>query len=255
MGKLTDKVVIITGASGGVGAASAALFSREGAKLVLVGRDEARLTAAAAACDPERTRAVVADASDPAQIAQFVETAVSAFGGIDVLFANAGSEGKIAPIVSLDLEEYDRLHAVNSRGPFVAMQRVIPHLLARGGGTILFTSSTGAVTSFPGVSAYAMSKAGLLALVRCAASELASVGIRVNALVLGGIDNRMSQSLMEQMAPGNVAALYAQFAQGIPARRLGTNEDAAKAALFLACDDSSYCYGTSLVVDGGLTVI
>lgn len=255
MGKLTEKVVIITGASGGIGTATASLFSREGAKLVLVGRDEARLRKAAEGCDPGRTRTVVADVTKDGDVARFVEAAVAAFGGVDVLFANAGHEGKVAPIAQLDVATVDELHAINVRGTFLSMQKVIPIMTARGGGSIVVTSSTAAIASFPGSGAYSMSKAALLALVRTAAVELAPSKIRVNALVPGGVDNRMMTAFAEQMAPGHADALLTQYQAMIPARRVATNEEMAQAALFLASDDSSYCYGTSLVTDGGSTAM
>lgn len=255
MGKLEDKVTIITGASGGIGAASAALFSREGAKLVLVGRDEERLAQAASACDPARTRTVVADVSRPADVQRFVDAAVREFGGVDVLFANAGSEGKLAPIAQMDLDWFDEVQATNVRGTFVAMQKVLPIMIERGGGSVVVTSSTAAIAGYPGGAAYAASKAALLALVRTAASEVASAGVRVNALVPGGVDNRMLRSFSEMMAPGHGEALRAQYAQMIPARRVATNEEMARAALFLASDDASYLHGASLVADGGMTVV
>lgn len=255
MGKLTDKVAIITGASGGIGTAAAALFSSEGAKLVLVGRDEARLRQAAEGCDPARTRTVVADVRRAEDTARFVDAAVEAFGGVDVLFANAGHEGKLAPIAELDVAVLDDLHAIHVRGTFLAMQKVIPSMQARGGGSIVVTSSTAALNSFPGCAAYAASKAALLALVRTAATELAAQNIRVNAMVPGGVDNRMMGAFTEQMAPGHAEELRAQYRMMIPARRVATNEEMAKLALFLASEDSSYCHGASFVADGGMTIV
>ncbi|MDI1445227.1 glucose 1-dehydrogenase [Polyangium sp. 6x1] len=254
MGKLTDKVVIITGASGGIGTATAALFSREGAKLVLVGRDEERLRQAAEGCDSARTRTVLADVRKAEDAVRYVDTAVQAFGGVDVLFANAGYEGTVVPIVDLDVAVLDDLHAVNVRGTFLGIQKVIPRMLERGGGSIVVTSSTAAFTSFPGASAYAATKAALLALVRTAATELGPMNIRVNAMVPGGVDNRMMSSFTEQMAPGHAEALRAGYAQSIPLRRVATNEEMAKLALFLASDDSTYCHGASFVADGGMTI-
>ena len=255
MGKLTDKVVIITGASGGIGTATAALFSREGAKLVLVGRDEERLRQAAEGCDSARTRTVLADVRTVEDTTRYVDAAVRAFGGVDVLFANAGYEGTVTPIADLDVAVLDDLHAIHVRGAFLGIQKVIPHMRERGGGSIVVTSSTAAITSFPGCAAYATSKAAALALVRTAAVELAPVNIRVNALVPGGVDNRMMYAFTEQMAPGHAEALRAGYQQMIPARRVATNEEMAKLALFLASDDSSYCHGASFVADGGLTLV
>lgn len=255
MERLKDKVAIITGASGGVGTAAAALFSREGAKLVLVGRDEERLSQAAAACDGGRTRTVVADVSKPEDVTRYVDTAAREFGGVDVLFSNAGSEGKLAPIAEMDLAMFDEVMAINLRGAFLAMQKVIPSMVERGGGSIVVTSSTAAMAGYPGSAAYSASKAALLALVRTAAAEVASAGVRANAIIPGGIDNRMMRSFAEMMAPGHGEAALAHYRQHIPAKRVATNEEIARVALFLASDESTYCHGASFVVDGGLTLV
>lgn len=255
MGKLDDKVAIITGASGGVGSAAAALFSYEGAKVVLVGRDQDRLSRAAAACDEERTRVVVADVSKPEDVARFVDTAVREFGGVDVLFANAAYEGQLATIPRMDLAQFDEVFATNVRGTFVAMQKVIPLMLERGGGSIVVTSSTAAVVTFPGMSAYAASKAALLALVRTAATEVASSGIRVNAIIPGGIDNDMVRRFGVMMAQSEDDPLRQRIPFTIPAGRLARNEEIAKLALFFASDDASICHGAALVADGGLSIV
>jgi NAD(P)-dependent dehydrogenase (short-subunit alcohol dehydrogenase family) len=253
MSKLDSKVVIVTGATGGIGSASAALFSREGARLVLTGRDEARLHEAAKACDPERTRCIVSDNANIDSLAPVVALAIDSFGGLDGVFANAGTEGKPAPIVQTSMAEFDAVWSANVRGTFALLQLVIPHLIARGGGSVVVTSSTSGLASMPGIAAYSTSKGALLALVRSAALELASSHIRVNALVPGAIDNRMSHSVMAQLVPPEyLDAVMAQAIAGIPMQRFGTNDEAAKAALFLLCDDSSFCTGSALVADGGM---
>lgn len=255
MGKLENKVAIITGASGGVGSAAAALFSREGARVVLVGRDEERLSRAAAACDRERTRTVVADVSKPEDVARYVDTAVREFGGVDVLFANAAYEGKVTSIARTDLADFDEVFATNVRGTFVAMQKVIPIMGERGGGSIVVTSSTAAIVTFPGIAAYAASKAALLALVRTAATEVAGSGIRVNALIPGGIENDMIRRFHVMMAPGHDDPHRPQVPFTVPAGRLATNEEIARLALFFASDDASICHGAALVADGGLSIV
>src|SRR5262245_58364269 len=118
MGKLENKVVIITGATGGVGSAAAALFSKEGAKLVLTGRNETRLQAAASACDPERTRVIVSDNSDLASLDRVVALAVDAFGGLDAAFLNAANAGKVAPVAQMAIDDFDDLFRINVRGTF-----------------------------------------------------------------------------------------------------------------------------------------
>jgi NAD(P)-dependent dehydrogenase (short-subunit alcohol dehydrogenase family) len=255
MGKLDNKVIIVTGATGGIGSAAAALFSREGAKLVLTGRDEVRLREAAAACDPERTRTIVSDNADAATLGPVVALAVDTFGGLDGAFLNAGHEGRVAPITQITLEEFDQVFAINVRGTFAMLQKVIPPLTARGGGSIVVTSSTSAIVGIPMAGAYGATKAALLGLVRSAALELIPANIRINTLIPGGVDNRMIRAFINQMVPPEHAeAALAGGAAGLPARRFGTNEELAKAALFLISDDSSYSVGSTLVADGGMTI-
>lgn len=251
MAKLEGKTVIITGASGGIGTATAALFSREGARLVLTGRDEARLHQAANACDPERTRCIVADATEPADAARVVGLARTTFGDLHVLFANAGVEGAVAPLVSLSLDDFDQVWRTNVRGTIAMMQQAIPLMVASGGGSIVVTCSTASLVGFPGIATYAASKAALLGVVRTAALELAGQGVRVNAIAPGGVENRMMYSLAEQAAPGHRDVMLDQYTASLPMGRLGTNEEMAKLALFLASDDSSYCTGSTFVADGG----
>jgi 3alpha(or 20beta)-hydroxysteroid dehydrogenase len=255
MGKLDNKVIIITGATGGLGSAAAALFSREGAKLVLTGRDEVRLREAASACDPERTRMIVSDNLDLASLEPVVALATSSFGGLDGAFLNAAYEGKVAPITQLTIEEFDEIFSINVRGTFAMLQKVIPPLTARGGGTIVVTSSTSALKSIACLGPYAASKSALLPLVRAAALELIPANIRVNALIPGGMDNRMIRAFIAQMfPPEHVEAVLSQGAEAVPIKRFGKNEEVAKAALFLMSDDSSYCVGSALVADGGMTI-
>jgi 3alpha(or 20beta)-hydroxysteroid dehydrogenase len=256
MGKLDNKVIIVTGATGGVGSAAAALFSREGAKLVLTGRDEVRLREAAAACDPERTRMIVSDNADAATLEPVVALATASFGGLDGAFLNAGHEGKVGPLTQMTLDEFDELFRINVRGTFAMLQNVIAPLTARGGGAVVVTSSTSALVGIPYAGPYSATKGALLALVRAAAVELIPANIRVNALIPGGIDNRMIRAFIGQMVPAEqVDAALSQGAQGLPMKRFGKNDEIAKAALFLISDDSSYSIGSALVADGGMTVI
>jgi 3alpha(or 20beta)-hydroxysteroid dehydrogenase len=256
MGKLDNKVVIVTGATGGIGSAAAALFSKEGAKLILTGRDETRLREAAGACDPERTRAIVSDNSDPASLDRVVALAVDTFGGLDAAFLNAGNSGKVAPFTEFTLEDFDDVFRMNVRGTFAMMQKVVPAISARGGGSIVVTSSTSALVAVPCCGVYGATKAALIGLVRSAAVELTAINIRVNALVPGGVDNEMIRHFIGEMVPAeHVEPALAQGAAGVPMKRWGKNEELAKAALFLVSDDSSYSTGSVLVADGGMTVV
>jgi NAD(P)-dependent dehydrogenase (short-subunit alcohol dehydrogenase family) len=221
MGMLHDKVAIVTGASGGIGRATAALFVREGAAVMMVDRDEPQLRSAAEEIGGE-VAITAADVSDLAQTRMYVARALERFGRIDVLFANAGIEGRVAPITEYPLEEFDRVLAVNVRGPFL------------------------------GLCAYVASKHATIGLVKTAACELASMGIRVNTVNPGPIENRMMRSIEDQAAPGHGDDVKKGFLGMVPMARYGTNEEIASLVLFLASDRSSYCTGAVFLADGGL---
>jgi NAD(P)-dependent dehydrogenase (short-subunit alcohol dehydrogenase family) len=251
MGMLEGKVAIVTGAAGGIGRAAAAAFVREGASVMLVDRDEAAVRAAAESLGESAAAIFTADVSDAAATRSYVEATVARFGGVDVLFANAGIEGRVAPITEYPVEELDRVLAVNVRGPFLAIQAVVPHMVARGGGSIVITSSVAGVIGSPGLSAYVASKHATVGLAKTAACELAPLGIRVNTVNPGPIDNRMMRSIEDQAAPGHGADVKAGFLGMVPMGRYGTNEEIAELAVFLAGTRSSYCTGAVFLADGG----
>jgi NAD(P)-dependent dehydrogenase (short-subunit alcohol dehydrogenase family) len=251
MGKLDGKIAIITGAAGGIGGATAALFVREGAKVMLVDRDEAGLAKTAAAIGGSNVAITAADVSDPASTERYVAETVRRFGGIDILFANAGTEGAFGALTDVAVADFDRVIAINVRGVFLAIRTAAPHIVARGGGSIVCTSSIAGLVGSAGLGPYVASKHAVLGLMRTAAIELGPKKIRVNSLHPGPIENRMMRSIEEQASPGHGSAVKKGFEGMVPLGRYGTNEEMARAALFLACDDSSYCNGTTLVADGG----
>jgi NAD(P)-dependent dehydrogenase (short-subunit alcohol dehydrogenase family) len=251
MGKLDGKVAIVTGASGGIGAAAAALFVQEGASVMLVDVDAKALFEVASSLGTERVAACAADVSEPEHAARYVERTVERFGGVDVLLANAGIEGKVCPLLDYPLADFDRVLSVNVRGAFLGIQQAAPHIAKRGGGSIVITSSVAGVIGSPGLSAYVASKHAVIGLMKTAACELAPMSIRVNTLNPGPIENRMMRSIEEQAAPGHGDAVKQGFLAQVPLGRYGTNEEMAKMALFLASDDSSYCTGGVFLGDGG----
>jgi NAD(P)-dependent dehydrogenase (short-subunit alcohol dehydrogenase family) len=251
MAKLTGKVAIITGGAGGIGRASAELFVREGASVMLVGRDEKKLAETARAIGGEKVAFCVADVADQKQTAQYVERTVSKFGGLDILFANAGTEGKVLPVDSYPIEEFDKVIATNLRGTFLGMQQCLPHLIKRGGGSIILSSSIAGITGAKGLSPYITSKFGLVGMAKAAAVEYGPAKVRVNTIHPGPIENRMMRSIEEQAAPGHADAVKAALIAAIPMGRYGTNEEIANLVLFLASDDSSYCSGGSFTAEGG----
>lgn len=252
MAKLQNKVAIITGAAGGIGRATAKLFLREGAKVLLVDRDEdvlAQMTLEMGAA----VRYQAADVSKLEDTVHYVRCACEAFGGVDVLFANAGVEGKVTPLTELSPGDFDHVWEVNVRGVFLGIKYAAPEIAKRGGGSIVITSSVAGLIGSPGLGAYVTSKHALLGLARTAALELAPQHVRVNTLNPGPIDNRMMRSLHEQAQPADPHAVRAGFEAKIALGRYGTNEEIARFALFLASEESSYCTGGVYVADGGYT--
>ena len=251
MTTLQGKTAIITGGSGGIGAATGKLFAASGANVMLVDLDAAALEAAAAAAESDRVAFHVADVSDETATAGYVRATVARFGGVDILFANAGIEGTVAPIVESSVEDFDRVIAVNLRGVWLALRHTMPEMIERGGGRVMITSSVAGLVGFGGLAPYSASKHAVTGLAKTAALEVAKLGIRVNTIHPGPIENRMMRSLEDQLAPQAPSQAKAGVEQMVPMARYGTNDEIAKLALFLASDDSSYCSGNAFVADGG----
>lgn len=252
MAKLDGKVAIVTGAAGGIGYATAKLFVQEGARVLLVDRDEQRLAAIASELGP-KTSFFSADVARVEDSQKYVAAAVERFGRLDVLFANAGVEGHVGSLTELAPEAFDNVIAVNVRGVFLSLKYAIPHIAKQAGGSIVITSSIAGLIGSPGLSAYVTSKHAVIGLMRAAAIETAAQGIRVNTIHPGPIDNRMMRGIEGQLAPGNELEVKRGFEGQIPLARYGTNEEIARLALFLASDDASYCTGGVFVADGGFT--
>lgn len=252
MGKLNDKVAIVTGATGGIGAATAELFLAEGARVLLVDLKPEPLEQLARRLG-ERAAWVAADVSKEADTQRYVQEAVSRFGGVDVLFANAGIEGVFKPLTQVSVEEFDRVLAVNVRGVWLGIKHAAPQMATRGGGSIVVTSSVAGLVGSSGLAPYVTSKHALIGLAKSAALELAGQKIRVNTLNPGPIENRMMQSIETQANPADPSVVKTGFVTQVPLGRYGTNEEMARLALFLASEDSSFCTGAVFVGDGGFT--
>jgi NAD(P)-dependent dehydrogenase (short-subunit alcohol dehydrogenase family) len=251
MQQLTDKVAIITGASSGIGRAAARLFAAEGARLVLVARRRPELEALAAEIAATGGEAVVAagDVRDEATAEAAVAAAVARVGRHDIAFNNAGTMGAAAPTPDIDPAVWRAVVDVNLTGAFFAARHQIPAMRAAGGGALVFTSTfVGHTVGFPGMAAYAASKAGVVGLVQVIAAECGADGIRANALLPGGTDTPMGR----EAAPTPEAR---QFVASLHAlKRLAEPEEIARAALWLASDAASFVTGTALRVDGGVSI-
>ena len=251
MGRLDGKVALITGAAGGIGRVAAELFAREGARVVIADVVEVDGKAAVDAISDAGGHAafVHADVSDPEQADAMVRFALDTFGGLHVLYNNAGilPPDDAGTIETPDVT-WDRVMAVNLKGVWLGCKYGIPALIDSGGGTIVNVSSLVALmgSAVPQI-AYTASKGGVLAMTRELAVEYARRGIRANVLCPGPIDTPL---MAELMADPQWAARRLVH---IPMGRPGQAEEIARAALFLACDDSSFMTGATLVVDGGIT--
>jgi NAD(P)-dependent dehydrogenase (short-subunit alcohol dehydrogenase family) len=251
MGKLDGKVAIITGAAGGIGAATTRLFVEEGASVMMVDLDEEQLAAVADDIGSDKVAIQAADVSDADQVQAYIDATVDAFGGLDILFANAGTEGVVKPLTEVEDEEFQRVLDVNLKGAWYGIKYAAPRMLERGGGSIVLTSSVAGMIGAAGLGPYCSSKHAVNGLMKSAAQELGPQGIRVNTVNPGPVDNRMMESIEEQASPDNPQAVRDQFAASIPMGRYATNEEIAQMTLFLASDDSSYCNGSTYLVDGG----
>jgi NAD(P)-dependent dehydrogenase (short-subunit alcohol dehydrogenase family) len=250
MGRLEGKVALITGGGGSIGAATARLFADEGAKVVLADVDEHGLAVITDEIGAERAAYVVTDVTDSDQVAEAVRIATERFGGLDVVFANAGVFGEATPIVDYPEDVFDHVMAVNVKGSFL----VAKHALAvmRDGGSLIFNSSVVGLLSDAGIAGYATSKHAIVGLMRTAAREVADRGIRVNSLHPGPVDN-VFQHRIEVIATGAPEDRAAElFEERIPLSRHAAPVVIARSVLFLASDDSSFVTATTLSVDGGL---
>jgi NAD(P)-dependent dehydrogenase (short-subunit alcohol dehydrogenase family) len=244
MGKLENKVVVITGGTTGIGLAAARLFATEGAKVTVTGSNPKTLEVARAELRGV-AEVVASDAGSSADIEKLARTFAS---GVDVLYLNAGI-AKFGPIATLEEAVFEESFRINVRGPWLAIKHFGP--LMKRGGSIVVTTSINGELGMPGSSVYAATKAAARSLVRVAANELAEAGVRVNAVSPGPIETPLYGKL--GMSPEVVQGFAKGLVEKIPLRRFGTSEEVAKAALFLASDDSSFMTGEEIVLDGGMT--
>jgi meso-butanediol dehydrogenase / (S,S)-butanediol dehydrogenase / diacetyl reductase len=252
--RLENKVALITGGGTGVGAATARLFAREGAKVVVTGRRPEPIAAVAAEVEGV---SVAGDTSDPAHAAEAVAAAVSAFGGLDIVVACAGL-GIEALVGDMDDAQWQHVFDVNLTGPMMMTRAALPVMLERGGGSVVLVSSTNAMAAAPASAAYDASKAGLNALARAIAVDYGPQGIRANALCPGWIITPMGDESMDDLAAAHGTdrqGAYDLATADVPLRHAGTADEMVACCLFLASDESSIVSGTTLIADGGAMAV
>ena len=247
------KRVVITGAGGGIGAATAVAFSAAGARLLVVDRDEeaGREVVSRISATGGEAYFHAADVANEASVAGYVAAAVECLGGVDVFFNNAGIEGKIVPIAETSAEDFDRVIAINLRGMFLGMREVLRVMLPAKSGSIINNASVSGLRGAAGMSAYIASKHGILGLTKTAALEVASLGIRVNAICPGPIETRMMHSIEALTNPEDPGKVADQVLARNPTGRYGKPEEVAEAVMFLASEAALYINGVALPVDGG----
>ncbi|MEV5494771.1 SDR family oxidoreductase [Nonomuraea fuscirosea] len=249
--RFAGKVALVTGASGVVGRAAALAYAREGAAVLVAGRDAARLAEIVKLAEAEggRASAFTVDVTRSAEVAAMVEAAVSRYGGLDVALNTAGIFGQMAPLADYDEDTWDDVLAVNLKGVFLSMKHEIAHMRAHGGGVIVNVSSNlGAHWRLAGASAYAASKAAVSHLTRTAARDHIADGVRINAISPGPVDSPMSTRPGETRADRDE-----RMRTALPIGRVSTPEEIAAAALWLSSADSSFVVGADHVIDGGAT--
>ena len=255
MNRLQGKVAIITGAAGGIGSAAVRLFVEEGAKVLAVDQSEAALAEAIAGLDPLSVSPYAADVTREDQVEAYTKAAVDRYGGLDIVLLNAGIFGGLSPITDVSAETFDKITAVNMRGPWLGIRAAFPHMKARGGGSIVLTSSIQGISAIPFSTGYTTTKHAVVGMMRGAALEGSQYNIRVNTVNPGLTDTNMMGGIHDSQAQGNTssAAVMDAWAATAPMRRYAKPREIAHMMLFLASDDASYCNGSTYVVDGGLT--
>tara|TARA_R110000868_G_scaffold126481_4_gene333567 strand:- start:9191 stop:9952 length:762 start_codon:yes stop_codon:yes gene_type:complete len=252
MERLKDKVAIITGGAGGIGFATAKLFLKEGAKVVIVDVNKESLEKASYELDHENLSFCVADVSKVNDTEKYVEQTLEVYGRIDIFFANAGIEGATVPISEYPEAIFDKVIAVNLKGVWLGCKHVVPKM--KEGGSVMITSSVAGLKGFAGLGAYVATKHAIVGLMRVAALEYAPKKIRVNTIHPGPVNNDMMRRLEKGMSPENPEQVLKSFEAAVPFGRYVESSEIADMALFLASDESKFITGRTHVVDGGMLI-
>ena len=245
--RLTDKVAVITGGAGGIGRGAAKLFAAEGANVLITDLTEDALEAALREIGSNRVSACVADVTKAEDNRRMFEVATERYGGVDIFLANAGIEGVVALIAEAREEDFDRVIAVNVKGVWLGLKYAIPALTARGGGSIVITSSVAGITPTPGIASYGTSKHGRHRLdARGRPGKGAPMNIRVNTVNPAPVDTGMMRRLEASRSPDDPEGAREQITRTIPLGRYAQPVDIANVMLFLASDDAAFVTGRDL---------
>jgi NAD(P)-dependent dehydrogenase (short-subunit alcohol dehydrogenase family) len=252
MARLDGKVAVITGGASGMGEATARLFVNEGARVVIGDIQRAKGEQVAASIGPNCTFLPV-DVASSEDVRALVRSAVDTFGRLDVMYNNAGIGGGEGSIADCPEDVFDRIIAVDLKAVWLGMKHSLPYLAANGGGSIITTASVSGIMGMPGQGAYGAAKGGVMQLTRVCAVEYAAHGIRANCICPGGVLTPILYANPSLPAPLDPAEVAERLTHAQPIPRPGMPEDIARAALWLASDDSSFVTGQAIVVDGGWT--
>jgi NAD(P)-dependent dehydrogenase (short-subunit alcohol dehydrogenase family) len=251
MGRLEGKSVIITGAGSGIGRAASLLFTREGARLIAVDRAESvKETVELARKAGGTAEAMMADAGAEKDVMAFVEMAVSTYGRLDVIWANAGVSGGLVPLAEQTVEHWQEILRINLIGAFLAVKHSIPHMVKQRHGSIVCTASVAGLKSGASGHPYGASKAGVISLVQTTAYSLSGTGVRINAVCPGLIETGMTKPIFDRARERGTEGKIGQLN---PLKRAGQPHELAAMGLFLASEEASYVNGQAIPVDGGLT--
>ena len=253
MGKFDNKVVIVTGAAGGIGKEIVRKLASEGAIITLVDLNEEALQAVVEELQlGGHSLAVKADVSKEADVKNYVDQTLAKFGRIDGFANNAGVEGPAKPIEEITEEDFEFVYGINVKGAFFGLKYVLPHMKKQKSGAIVNTSSVAGLIGSPNMMLYNSSKHALMGINKVAALEAAEFNVRVNTVNPGVINTRMMRSIESNVAPGAAEAARAAYNDAVPMKRYGEPQEVANLISFLLSDEASYISSSSYTIDGAL---